>query len=35
MEIGLRACVSDQLDFATSMAQLEKRVEKLEGGKVE
>lgn len=35
MELALRACTADQLDCATALAQLEKRVEKLEGGKVE
>ena len=34
-ELALRSTVGDRLDFATRLAQIEKRVEKLEGGKVE
>jgi hypothetical protein len=34
-ELMLRSINGDQLDFAKRLAQIESRVEKLEGGKVE
>jgi hypothetical protein len=35
LELAIRACTADQLDFAKAVSKVEKRVEKLEGGKVE